>query len=372
MNNEYRTMIYPFDIEAVPLIRHSNLIQNYDIEKIVSPKGWALSGKDASCEDGGQVIGMTVDDDFNKELENCDTVFFNDFNRKMDFNKFIYPKIIKAAERSKNIICTMNIEDQIRDTVLNICKENNKFFKYFTNKCGSVESYEIEELFQINTPVVFVVGMIERTHKFEIQLSLREKLIEMGYKVAQIGTRHYCELMGFHSFPKFMYSKAVTESQKVILFNHYVKSIEIEEEPDIIVIGVPGGTMPFNYKLTNRFGILAYEVSQAITPDAVVLSTLYSEQPLDFFKLLLKSYKYKFGYDIDCFNIANATLSVQNSEMERELQYITMDSDFINEKKKNYSVLDTPIYNILNREDGNSMIKFLVNKLEGYADTESV
>lgn len=372
MKNEYKTMIYPFDVEAAPLVRHSNLINNHKIVQVVSPNGWGLSGKDAGCADNGQPIGIIVDNDFDAGLENCDTVFFTDSSRKMDLHKFIYPKIIRAAENSKNVICTIKLEKEMVDKISHICNKNNTFFEYFTDTCDSVKHPLIEEIYKINTPVIFVVGLGEKTNKFEIQLSLRENLKRMGYKVSQVGTRHYCEIMGFHSFPKFMYSKAITESEKVTLFNYYIKNIEAKEEPDVIIIGVPGGTMPFNYEFTNRFGILAYEVSQAIIPDAVILSTLYTKFSSDFFESISKSYKYKFGYTIDCYNIANASLNLQTSRMERSLQYTTMDWQFINEQKNIYSTLDVPVYNILDKDDANSMSNFLVNKLAEYADTEVI
>ncbi|MBU3107437.1 TIGR04066 family peptide maturation system protein [Clostridium gasigenes] len=372
MKNKYKTMIYPFDVESVPLIRHNKLINNHNFLHVIAPNGWGISGKDAGCVDDGQPIGINVENDFDKGLENCDTVFFNESSREIDLERFIYPKIIKAAENSKNIICTIKLEDEMVNKISNICNENNKYFKYFIYTCDSIMSIPTEQIYQINTPVIFVIGLSERTHKFEIQLNIRENLKEMGYKVSQVGTRHYCELMGFHSFPKFMCSKSITESEKVTLFNHYIKNIEAKEQPDVIVIGIPGGTMPYNYEFTNRFGILAYQVSQAVKPDGVVLSTLYNKFSSDFFELISKSHKYKFGCSIDCYNVTNASLNIPTSQMTGQLHYTTMDWNFINEKKKIYSTLDTPVYNILDTDDAKSMANFLVNKLAEYSDTQII
>ncbi|NFG63093.1 TIGR04066 family peptide maturation system protein [Clostridium sp. CMCC3677] len=368
MKNEYKTMIYPFDVESVPLIRHSNLMNNYKIVNIISPNGWGLCGKDAGDSDNGQPVGIIIDSDFNKALENCDTVFFTNSSMKMNLDKFVYPKIIKAAQSSKNIICTIKLENEMIDKISNICNKNNIFFKYFTDESDSIISPKTEKIYPINTPIILVFGLCERTNKFEIQLNLRENLEKMGYKVSQIGTRQYCELMEFHSFPKFMNSKSITESEKVILFNHYIKNIENKEVPDVIVIGVPGGIMPINHEFTNRFGILAYEVSQAVMPDVVVLSTLYSSSSPEILKLLSKSCKYKFGYDIDCYNISNTSLNIGASKYEESLQYNVMNLDVINEKKKMYQKLDRPAYNILDKNDAQNMTNFLVNKLAEYEE----
>lgn len=371
MKNKYKTMIYPFDIESVPLIRHNNLINNYYITHAISPNGWGLVGKDAGDADNGQPIGIIIDNDFDKALANCDAVFFNAPSKKVDLDKVIYPKIIKAAENSKHIICTIEIENRMIDEISRICHENNKSFEYFTDKFDKVISPSTEEIYQIDTPIIFVVGLAERTNKFEIQLNLRKHLKEMGYKVAQVGTRHYCEQMGFYSFPKFMYSKTFTESEKVTLFNHYIKSISIMENPDVIIIGIPGGTTPFSYKLTNRFGILAYEISRAVIPDVAVLSIPYGNIPLDFFESTSKSNKYKFGYSIDCYNIGNSCVNLQGSITE-SLQYITMDYNFVNEKKNTYSSSNIPIYNILDTDDAKKMCEFLINKLQEYGDIKNI
>jgi peptide maturation system protein (TIGR04066 family) len=124
----------------------------------------------------------------------------------------------------------------------------------------------------IDTPVIFVLGTGERTNKFEIQLALRENMMKMGYKASQVGTREYCELLGFHSFPRFMFGNGISEISKIASFNRFIKSLERDECPDVIIIGVPRGIMPFNNRLPNGYGILAYEVSQAVTPDSTVYS----------------------------------------------------------------------------------------------------
>lgn len=372
MKNKHKTMIYPFNVESAPLIRHNNLIDNYDFTQAISPNGWGLNGKDVGCADGGQYIGLKIDNDFDKALESCDAVFFNESNEKIDFNKVIYPKIIKAAENSKDIICTMELENRMVEEISHTCHENSKSFEYFSNKCDKIISPPNEQIFQIDIPVIFVIGLAERTNKFEIQLNLRKQLRKMGYKVAQVGTRHYCELMGFHSFPKFMYSKDIAESEKVTLFNYYIKSISITEKPDVIVIGIPGGTMPFNNEYTNRFGILAYEVSRAVTPDVAVLTTPYSNASKDNFECISKSHLYKFGYCIDCFNIGNSFLNANASRLTGSLQYITMDCNFINEKKNMYNSLNIPIYNILDTNDAKEMSNLLINKLQEYGETKVV
>ena len=372
MKSKLKTMIYPFDVESAPLVRNNELIGKYNITQAVSPNGWGFNEKDVGYVDGGQDVGITIDSNFDKALENSDSVFFNQSSQKLDFNNVIYPKIIKAAKNSKSIICTIEIEEKLIDEISYICHKNNKSFEYFSNKFDEIITPPNEEILPISVPVIFVSGVAERTNKFEIQLNLRKYMKEMGYKISQIGTRHYCELMGFHSFPKFMYNKSISESEKVTLFNYYIKTISIMENPDVIIIGIPGGSIPFNNKFTNKFGILSYEISQAVKPDVSILTIPYGNIPQEYFETMSESYKYKFGYSIDCCNIANSSLNIAASQIASSLQYITMDYNFINEKKKIYLDSNMPIYNILDIHDAKNMCEFLIGKLQEYGKNNVV
>lgn len=372
MKYKKELMIYPFDEESISLLMHSSLINDYTIAHIISPNGWGLNNKEIQYTYNNETKKLTISNDFYSSLENCNTVFFNESSKKYNINELIYPKILKAAESSKNIICSIELEDYIIDKLKKICNSKNTSFNYMINNKLKPISIIDTKIYSIDTPIIFVMGLAERTNKFEIQLELRESIKSMGYKISQIGSKNYCELMGFNSFPQFMYSKSFDESEKIILFNHYIKNIEISEKPDVIIIGVPGGIMPYNNVFTNRFGMIAYELSQAVTPDAVILSVLYNDYDPKFFNMLSESCKYKFGYNIDCYNLTNVQYSSESIAAQKALEYITLDSNAINEKVKEYSSLSVPIYNILNKSDGKVMTKFIIDKLTSYGNVEII
>jgi peptide maturation system protein (TIGR04066 family) len=130
--------------------------------------------------------------------------------------------------------------------------------------------------------------------------------------------------------------------------------------------------MSIDNEFVNNFGIMAYEISQAVKPDAAVFGSLYEDYKPEFFEMLSTSAKYKFGFEIDCFNLANIKLDWESSKAEKIMLYATLDSKFIDEKKQNFSALQTPVYNVLNAGDAQSMAHYLVNKLAGYAEISSI
>ncbi len=367
-------IVYPFDLQSSPLLRHNDMITNYNITEIVSPNGWGLCGKDAGEIDGGSNLGIIVKNDFEQALEHADAVLLADHYLKLDFDKYILPNIKSAICKKKNVIC---IKELIRNEIekINLHSINNKIdFIYLSssNNTKPVNKPLEEKIYQIDVPIIFVAGTFERTHKFHIQLALRKKLLDYGYKVSQIGSRRYCELFNFHSFPDFMFGTDLNDYEKIIAFNHYVKKIEITEHPDIILIGIPGAIFPYNNDLPCKFGIFAFEVSQAVRPDAVVISCLYEDYNEEFFKMLSNLTRYRFNFDIDCFNIANTSADIPLSKYTELIEYTTIDSSFVDRKVNDLRELNLPVFNIFNESDSKNMVEHLINKLSDYAKTQIV
>lgn len=372
MDKKEKLLIYPYDIEAVPMLRHKGLLRDYEICGLVSPEGWGLTGKDAGCADGGSELGIMIGSDFEAGLESCDAVYFGESHMKLDFEASVRPRLLKAIAAGKNIIFTLPVDRRVQEEISGLCSDGGVYFKYFGNQKDIGEFLGKEELYELNTPVIFVLGISERTQKFHIQLALREYIQGLGYKVSQVGSRSYCELLGFRSFPQFMYDNSFSESQKIILFNRYIKSIEIKEEPDVIIIGIPGGTMPFDNKFTNRFGMTAYEVSRAVTPDAAIFSIFYGAYEQEQLESVFTSVKYRLGFEIDCFNLSNVKFDWEASRQDEELSYITVDSKFLHGAGEKYGSMAIPVYSVLEAEDAAEMNRLIIGRLEEYAEVQSV
>lgn len=377
MVNKKNTILYPFDSESVSILRHSMLVVDNDIVGLVSPNGWGFNLKDASCADNGKHIGVIIQDNFENMLEECNTLMLTDSFIHLDYERVLLPKLNKAIQKKKNILCTLNLSKKMINKIAQDCEDNGASFKHYgltldSNSYCNYPKIEKEFIYDIKTPIVFVFGIAERTYKFEIQLSIREELLKMGYKVSQVGSRNYCELMGFHSFPDFMYSNSIIESNKVVLFNHFIKKIEVEENPDIIIIGIPGGIMPFNNKFTNRFGILAYQVSQAVTPDYSIFSVLFEDYFPEFFENISKMVRYRLGFDIDSFNLGNVIFDGVKSDLEDKMIYTMIDCKIIDKKKEELNRIKDNIYNILNGNDAISIANNIIYKLGEYGAMEVI
>jgi peptide maturation system protein (TIGR04066 family) len=368
-----KLIVYPFDREFSPILRHSGLLDEYDIAGAASLNGWGFAGEDAGGIDGGYACGLAVEAEPDKLLERCDAVLINDFRISVDFNRIIYPRIESAVKAGKDIICLKETDKDIEARIAGLCEAHGVSFTNYMKKDIDVSNtkIEVESLCRIETPVVFVLGLGENTLKFEIQLALRTEMLKKGYKISQIGSRNYCELLGFHSMPSFMHGN-LTEAYKIVLFNNFVKKIELTEQPDIIIIGIPGGLMKINDEYTNKFGILAYEISQALLPDFAIFSTYYEDFKPEYFDMLANSARYKLGYEVDCFNLSNVQFDWIKAKASSREVYITLDSGFIDKKKTLYGNINAPVFNVLNRKDVQDISVCVEKKLQGYGQVASI
>lgn len=371
MAEKEKILIYPYDIQFTPILRHKRLLKDYEIMELISPNGWGMTGRDAGVADYGGVTGIIVENDFQAALVGCDTIIINESAVSLDFKTMIQPKIEEAIKKRKNVLCTMSINEESYKYLLEQSKQEGTYLKVFENTFIEPEC-KVEYIHKINTPIIFVMGVAERTQKFEIQLVLRENLLQKGYKVSQIGSRNYCEILGFHSMPGFMYNNGIPDYQKIILFNHYVKWLEMNEAPDIIIIGIPGGIMPLNEEFTNKFGLMAYEISRAVVPDATILSVLYDHYQSKYFKELNPFIKFRLSGEVDCYNLSNVKFDWGNSRQTGSMTYVTIDSKIVDEQKKKFHLLDTPIFNVFNSDDAKQMTEYLIDRLAEYGEIKSI
>ena len=69
-------------------------------------------------------------------------------------------------------------------------------------------------------------------------------LLKENYKVSLISSRQFGNTENIHAFPGFMNGNGLNESEKIICYNQYLKYIEENEKPEVIVVGIPGELLP--------------------------------------------------------------------------------------------------------------------------------
>ena len=211
-----RALMYPYDISLLHMIMHK--FPDFEIIEVASPNGWGYVGKDAGSKIGIET-GIIVKHE--QEIE------FNQIEKL-----FLMPSIISLDDK-----CFRTIIDKAKSLNIEIIDMRNNGNDVCLKRDDKLYGTEIKK---IDKPVVLVIGTGDRTNKFDIQLIVRECFQKKGYTVSQIGTKGYCEYLGFHSFPNFMYSN-LQVTDRILGFNNYIYEMSKSENADVINIGVSSG-----------------------------------------------------------------------------------------------------------------------------------
>ncbi|MDO5540402.1 MAG: TIGR04066 family peptide maturation system protein [Eubacteriales bacterium] len=335
-------MIYPYCRAYEPYVLNSDLIGNNRITALVSPKGWGLEGGEIAC---GEKY-LTVLSDFSRALEECTAVWFVDDEKDALPETLLKERLSEAIAKGKKIIFTRyNDAISFDKSVQMIPHGQNITPVRQTLEVRSSGPYCIH---RINTPVLAVYGLETGVDKLAVQIALRRQFMDMGYKVASVASRLDSDLLGMYSIPGFMFSNRYSESEKIIKYNHFIKAVECRERPDLIIVGIPGGVFPFNEIDDNNFGILAYEISFAVSCDAAVMCMAYNPQFSGEYDDIKSDVTHRLGFHTVCCHIAAAVPDTQDFFEKRKRHLVSIDRKYIDRKKDFYEPRN--IYNMQDKD----------------------
>ncbi|AUS24563.1 TIGR04066 family peptide maturation system protein [Paenibacillus sp. P2(2022)] len=350
-----KLIIFPFDYETIALVRNLNLLGSYGEVVLISFQGSGMIGKDACVVDKGQVTGLIVKpvSCLEQELESCDDILLVQSNFKLDVAEVYLPVIKKAGQLGKKVMFNFTLPDSCMELIQ---PGEEHGYKLILKNTFDVRTEHISPpdpssaIHDFFTPVLFVIGLNERTHKLNLQLNIRQKLEAQGYQVSQVTSNGCGELIGAHSFPQFMFEGGMTETQKIIMFNRYLKKIEQSEKPDLILVGIPGGIVPFNNTFTNYFGVTSFLASRAVRPDGLICCLHYDEYNLKYLEHVKQYMENRFSSSLLGYALSNNVFDSYSSSSVN-LQYASVNPRFVEEKKQEFSSYPVPILNLSSDED---------------------
>ncbi len=121
-----------------------------------------------------------------------------------------------------------------------------------------------------------------------------------------------------------------------------------------------------------HFGITMFEVMQAVRPDILIMSCLYENYNVKYFENLATSIHYKYGIDVDAFNVSTFQVDLNESEQSRTLQYYKISYNEVDQIINSCNSSSIPIFNIMNGTDGEKIAELVLNKLQEYSEAELV
>lgn len=356
-----KAFIYPYSRSFAAYLRHIKHFNIFNIVAAVTPGKWANDNYDVGYIDDGENIGIPISLDYDHCLNECDTVIWAnyDYYSNNDFYKTVLLRIKKAMAAGKNIVCFEQLSSEEENDLQNYAETNNIMFIYKPNNSPFDCYSDLPD--EIDVPIISVLGMTENCSKFDTELSIYRLLSDKGYKVSLISSKSNADLLGVQSFPSFMYSNNYNEIEKINLYSNFVKSIARHQQPDVILLGIPGGLIPFNKIHNMHYGITAYEIFSIIKPDYNIVNIWADYLSNTVIDDLINICKYRHGIKIDAIGISNISIFNDHSTIDREHQeYNIYNLQWVDDKIASYGFEHRSGLKLYNIKKNTSMEK-LVN-----------
>lgn len=355
-----KILVYPFNYEFLSFINQSDKLYNSEINALVSPKGWSEYQKEYKLNNKS----IKVSDSFYEEANKSSLVWFVETLYDIDLEKYIVPQIKYCIENNKKVIYSRNDIDSL----LNYLTESdvNKL------KYNCIEDNDVIEDFystyKITTPVVFICDAFGGLETFNLQVEIISNIKNRGYSVLGLSNKNYSHLFDIKKMPSYINSEKISMKRKIINFNHYLKDIEEELKPDLMVIEVPGELFSYSPKMLNNFGLKPFEMSYAVQNDCGILCT-----PLDIYhqsnyEILSSAIKNKFGINIDYMIGVRKVVDSFETEIKQQMVYLHLDEGIEN---KYENLANDKLY-LNSTSDIKRLVDNIINQLKMYASITSV
>lgn len=323
--------IYPFNKELCPIARYAEELQGYTVTALLAPKSFGFDGMDAGEIDGGGSVGMTVTHPLSDNLPNFNEVLV-DYHPHIK-NKTLYQDVICNYRQSgKKILLTRTLVQFLGEEYIEMLNigPNTEAITVLGNDTRQMidgQGFDLSKgMYEIDVPVITILGTGHQTNKFELQLAVRRYFTKQGYKVCQWGTKDFSPLFGFPTLPAFI-EEPEPLTERILRLNHLIHRTVEKEKPDLVIVGAPGSIMKYNRFIVNDFAEQAYIIANAARADISVLSLHHNSYDAEYFTNMQNYCHYKFDCDVRYFNIANCSVSPDN--IKRELSYLTLDTTFV-------------------------------------------
>lgn len=323
---KHNVLIYPYNYNVAPFIRYREILSDFDIVGADTLPGLLLSGRDAAFADEGMPTGITVTTSFHESCEKADTLIWAECSsalRKSGF-KTIIKNILYALDCGKEIVCLDDIDPSVIAFLKSYAEETPGEFIHYKDLCYQSCDTGFTSI-ELKVPVIMVGSIHEGNSKFELQMMLYKNLQKAGLKILYIGSKPYSEVFGFHSIPDFMFQAERTEGEKIRGFKNYIRHLIDQENPDVILIGIPGGILPCHDKVDYNFGMLYYEILQVVIPDFMIMMLPGDNYQDNALRNLTESVKGRLPIPVDVFGISNFRFDYETVEFS----YATINYDIL-------------------------------------------
>ena len=259
-----KAVLFPFNKEMHALLRYEELL-DFEIVGVYDVKYSSLVGTDTSHIMNAEVSAYKVRNIETIDWEEFNTIILGHLHKLSSLLPHQYiDNIIKIAiSKNKNIYSYDDIS------------HNYSYDKLF---CPAIDDrhlphFRMGKLFNVNKPVLGIFGTSSAQGKFTLQLELRKRFIEGGYRVGQIGTEPNSLLFNMdYAFPIGYSSSVSLWGHDVIRYvNYMIHDLCDNGNVDIVIVGSQSSVIPYDTSNLSMYPVKQYNFLLGVQPDAIIL-----------------------------------------------------------------------------------------------------
>ena len=271
-----KAVLYPYNKEMHSLVRYRDLLA-FEIVGVADPIGKGMVGKDAGKVIGEPVANLRISPNIRRAMADAGTLILGYVDQLARIRKrdLLRDYVQLALDEGCHVFSFQALDPTVYGDLYELADKKGLRLAY-----PHVHREEITHAIQhfhafppVDVPVLSVMGTSSQQGKFTLQLALRRRLIQKGYKVGQIGTEHHARLFGMDAaFPMGYASPLKLPFQHYIPYLDYkIREICQRTQPDIILTGSQSGTIPYHVQEHSTHCLSSLAFLLGVKPDACIL-----------------------------------------------------------------------------------------------------
>jgi peptide maturation system protein (TIGR04066 family) len=356
-----KILLFPYHPDVELLVEHKDYINDYQIIGLISYK-----------EDEKRIQLLTENlalemMPYEQLIQTCNTVVVLDNYRQFDTAKY-YSVINDAIANNKEVLVT-----PLAQTQLDLARYEGKYklleslpadVMDFADEYNSKKESGYENrMYEIDTPIIAVMGQGINCSKFETQLLMKE-VLEEEYTAFTITSNPLGILFGCYTIPSFLFQD-IPFQEKIVKFNYYIRKISKVYDPDVILIGIPEGIAPFEREEFHHFAEYPLVVSNAVSIDMAILCTYFMRgtKLADGLKKMVELCQNKLSILIGAVSLSKTSFEIP-AEMLDRIIFEYLDRAYLDRFYPDINSINLPLINLLNREQASATIKASLKRLQ--------
>ena len=271
-----KAVLYPYNKEMHSMVRYRDL-PDFEIVGVADPIGKGMVGKDAGKVIGESHANLRISPNMRNALTDADTLILGYVDQLSRIRKrdLLREYVQLALDEGCHVFSFQALDPNLYGDLYDTADKKGLRLAY-----PHIHREELAQAIQnfnalppVDVPVLSVMGTSSQQGKFTLQLALRRRLIQKGYKVGQIGTEHHSRLFGMDAaFPMGYASPLKLPFQHYIPYLDYkMREICQRTQPDIILTGSQSGTIPYQVQEHSTHCLSSLAFLLGVKPDACIL-----------------------------------------------------------------------------------------------------